>query len=161
MAPAEASPRAAGPSWMERMRPSLKKNRARAGAEPVGAERMADLAGDLTRVSVSPVPRARRGDGASPSPPQARAGSGGGGGGASSPPFLGERANSGSTLSALQRLGSSGLFELASAVFGHDSMDAMRTKGEQGELGGSPLKAAHSVPPNASPPHAAHARVDL
>lgn len=159
-------PPPAAPSWMERMRPSLKKTQPRAGepggsAALPGAEPMAVLTGGMDRVTVSReglggaadagAYEPRRGHAGEPdslSPLRARAGAR-----SKSPPLppLGERANSGSTLSALQRLGSSGIFELAHAVFGHDSM---ARSGLESEHGGSPLKAAASAPSPPSPPRA-------
>jgi len=151
------------PSWMELLRPSFKKNRPKAEVD--------NLAGDLDRVSMGQG----MGQGHDPLQPQAQgiwggapsgsAPSGGAGPGRAprnsqeaapglseapglqSPPFLGEREHekSGSNLSALQRLNSSGLMDLALSVFGHDGMDeALRTNGF-GDLPVSPVKATNSA----------------
>jgi hypothetical protein len=132
---------------MERMRPTSKKNRPRA-EEPV--TRVADLADGLDRVSMGQG--LGQGMGHDPLQAQCQGMWGGGAGGysleaapglpAMAPPFLGEREKSGSTVSALQRLNSSGIMELALSVFGHDSMEAIRAGGDLSQvnsaLGNSP-----------------------
>jgi hypothetical protein len=112
-------PRGGNASWMEQERPSAKK--------PTGhADQVSSLAGDMIRVGIGPNALAAANDGSVDDAHRQLRAAEHRDGVEPPPPFLSDKAGSqGSTMSALQRLGSSGLMELALSVFGHESREAL------------------------------------